>query len=52
MKIPQEMLMAIIKEKESGNETFIQPLQQEITSSFLFGDDMVENGIFWTIGEQ
>ena len=26
--------------------------QQEITSSVLFGDVMVRNGIFWTIGEQ
>ena len=24
----------------------------EITSSVLFGDAMVRNGIFWTIGEQ
>ena len=27
-------------------------LQREITSSVLFGDVMVQNGIFWTIGEQ
>ena len=25
---------------------------REITSSVLFGDVMVRNGIFWTIGEQ
>ena len=25
---------------------------QEITSSVLFGDVMVQNGIFWNIGEQ
>ena len=27
-------------------------MYQEITSSVLFGDVMVKNGIFWTIGEQ
>ena len=27
-------------------------LQQEITSSVLFGDVMVRNRIFWTIGDQ
>ena len=27
-------------------------MQQEITSSVLFGDVMVPNRIFWTIGEQ
>ena len=27
-------------------------MKQEITSSVLFGDVMVQNGIFWTIGEQ
>ena len=27
-------------------------MYQEITSSVLFGDVMVQNGIFWTIGEQ
>ena len=27
-------------------------LLREITSSVLFGDVMVRNGIFWTIGEQ
>ena len=26
-------------------------MKQEITSSVLFGDVMVRNGIFWTIGE-
>ena len=28
------------------------PVWREITSSVLFGDVMVRNGIFWTIGEQ
>ena len=27
-------------------------MSREITSSVLFGDVMVRNGIFWTIGEQ
>ena len=27
-------------------------MQQEITSLALFGDIMVQNGIFWNIGEQ
>ena len=27
-------------------------MYQEITSSVLFGDVMVQNGIFWTIGGQ
>ena len=27
-------------------------MEQEIASSVLFGDIMVQNGIFWTIGEQ
>ena len=27
-------------------------MYREITSSVLFGDVMVRNGIFWTIGEQ
>ena len=27
-------------------------MKREITSSVLFGDVMVRNGIFWTIGEQ
>ena len=26
-------------------------MQQEMTSSFIFGDVMVRNRIFWTIGE-
>ena len=27
-------------------------MKREITSSVLFGDVMVRNGLFWTIGEQ
>ena len=27
-------------------------MQREITSSVLFGDVIVQNGMFWTIGEQ
>ena len=33
-------------------QTLCRRLWREITSSVLFGDVMVQNGIFWTIGEQ
>ena len=35
--------------KDNRHETI---LQQEITSSVLFGYDIVQNGMFWTIGKQ